>query len=407
MAQTTVFSCITLIASDIGKLRLKLMEQDANRIWNEVSSPAFSPVLLKPNRYQTRQKFIEQWLVSELSHGNTYVLKERDNRGVVVALYVLDPNRVKLLVATNGDVYYQLQSDNLSGLVETVPAIPASEIIHDRMVCLFHPLVGVSPIFACGLAATQALNIQQNSAKFFKNMSQPGGVLTAPGSIGDDTALRIKKHWEDNYTGEKSGKVAVLGDGLKYEGMAVNAVDAQLVEQLKMSAEQVCSTFHVPPHMVGAAPEPTGTSVGASYQKYYGQCLQALIEAIEASLDEGLGLPNVKSKTLGTEFDLDGLLRMDQTAFVDMLVNQVKGSISKPDEARQRMNLPPIPGGDTIYMQQQNYSLEALSKRDAGDDPFAKQQTSALPASSTEQQDAKEFMDELLKQMEMEIVHAS
>ena len=33
--------------------------------------------------------------------------------------------------------------------------------------------------------------------------------------------------------------------------------------------------------------------------------------------------------------------------------------------------LPPVPGGDTPYLQVQNYSLAALAKRDAGD-PFAK-----------------------------------
>lgn len=43
-------------------------------------------------------------------------------------------------------------ADNLSTLEEGL-TVPASEIIHDRMNCLFHPLVGISPIFACGLAA--------------------------------------------------------------------------------------------------------------------------------------------------------------------------------------------------------------------------------------------------------------
>jgi phage portal protein BeeE len=59
-------------------------------------------VLRKPNRYQNRIKFVETWIASKLLHGNAYILKERDNRGVVVALYVLDPHRVKPLVAPDG-----------------------------------------------------------------------------------------------------------------------------------------------------------------------------------------------------------------------------------------------------------------------------------------------------------------
>ena len=119
LTYSAVFACVTLIASDIAKLcgnGLHLVAVDADDIWTKTESPAFSPVLRKPNRYQTRIKFIEQWLSSKLIHGNTYVLKERDQRGVVMALYVLDPTKVTPLVATNGDVYYQLKRDDLSGL---------------------------------------------------------------------------------------------------------------------------------------------------------------------------------------------------------------------------------------------------------------------------------------------------
>src|SRR5215831_1749288 len=84
-----VFACTTLIAEDIGKLSLRLVEEDDDGIWQPTTSPAFSPVLRRPNRYQTICKFVEQWISSKLVHGNTYVLKQRDQRGVVTALYVL------------------------------------------------------------------------------------------------------------------------------------------------------------------------------------------------------------------------------------------------------------------------------------------------------------------------------
>ena len=92
------FTCKTLIASDIAKLRIKYVEQDKNKIWVESDNPAYSPVLRKPNHYQNRIQFWESWMLSKLSRGNTYVLKERDNRGIVVRLYVLDPNRVTPMV---------------------------------------------------------------------------------------------------------------------------------------------------------------------------------------------------------------------------------------------------------------------------------------------------------------------
>jgi HK97 family phage portal protein len=371
-AQATVFACITLIARDIAKLRLGLVEKKG-RIWVPADSPAYSPVLRKPNHYQTRQKFIEQWVVSKLSDGNAYILKQRDNRGVVTALYVLDPKRCRPLVAPDGAVYYQLGEDDLNKLPVGIEAVPASEVIHDRMVCLFHPLVGVSPLYAATLPAQQALKIQNGSKQFFANRSQPGGILTAPTRISEENARRIKEHWEQNYTGDNAGRVAVLGDGMTFSAGAVNAVDSQLVDQLKITAPQICSVFHVPPFMVGAADAPPYGNIGPAVQQYYNQCLQSPIESIEVCLDEGLGIGegvSVGGRVLGAELNLDDLLRMDGKTLADVEAIKIKG-ISSPDESREKFNLPPVVGGSAPYMQQQNFSLEALARRDALADPFA------------------------------------
>ena len=398
LAQTTVFACTTLIASDISKMRLRLMETDEYGIRKETHNSSFSPVLAKPNHFQTTQQFIECWVISKYSRGNTYVLKFRDNRGVVIRLYVLDPLRMRPLVSPSGDIFYEAKTDLLSGINEDSVIIPAREIIHDRMNCLFHPLVGLSPIFACGLAATHALNIHTNAAKFFKNMSRPSGMLLGPGKISDETVKEVKDAWEKGFSGENLGRVAVLGDDLKYEPMSVDAENAQLVEQLELSAGLIASTYHVPKYMVGLETVPETAN---ATQHYYSQCLQSPIEAIENCLDEGLGLTKVDGKTLRTEFDLDGLMRMDQAALVKMLSEGIKGSLMKPNEARRRANLSPLVGGDTIYMQQQNFSLAALNKRDNLPDPFAKGTSSNDPTPADEEAAAaKEFVSELLKRME-------
>src|SRR4029077_16780921 len=55
-----VYSCVTLIASDIGKLALRVVEGDRDVIWSPGDGPAFSPILRKPNRWQNRIGFIQQ-----------------------------------------------------------------------------------------------------------------------------------------------------------------------------------------------------------------------------------------------------------------------------------------------------------------------------------------------------------
>jgi HK97 family phage portal protein len=359
-----VYACVRLISSDIGKLRLRLVRQDKDGLWHETENPAFSPVLRKPNRYQTRIKFIQYWLTSKLIHGNAYVLKQRDNRGVVTAMYVLDPTRVTPLVSEDGAVFYQLHADNLSGIKSSV-TVPASEIMHDVHVQLYHPLVGVSPISASGVAAVEALRIQEGSAEFFGNHSQPGGVLTAPGHISKETAERIKDKWDTNFTGSNAGKVAVLGDGMKYEQMSVNAHDAQLIEQLKWTAENVCQAFGVPPYKVNVGPPPNYNNIQALDIQYYSQCLQELMESLEEVLDFGLGLApdRISGERLGVEFNRDDLLQMDTAGRVDAASKAITGGLS-PNEVRKRYHdAPPVEGGEIPFMQEQNWPIRQLAAR--------------------------------------------
>jgi HK97 family phage portal protein len=372
LTNPTVYACISLISSDIGKLWVNLVElidTGGHQVWIITENPAYTPVLRKPNHYQNRIKFFEQWMISKLTHGNTYVLKSRDLRGVVDGLYILDPQRVRPVIAPDGAVYYQLDTDYLSGLEEKTVTVPAREIIHDIMCAMYHPLCGLSPLVACALAATSGLQISRLSNKFFGNGMNMAGVLTAPGAIGPDTEARIRAYWESNYVGEAAiGKVAVLGDGLKFEPMVMTAVNAQLVEQLKFSGEDICRCFHVPAYMVGVGPMPNYNNIEALNQQYYAQCLQNPIECIELCLEEGLEL----RPGLGVQFDLDALLRMDTPTAVKASSDAINAGFLTPNEAREKFDLKPVPGGDTPYLQMQNYSLSALNKRDTREDPFAK-----------------------------------
>jgi HK97 family phage portal protein len=364
LAHHAVYTCITLIASDIGKLRPKLVQQDGDGIWREVTSPAFSPVLRKPNAYQNHIQFKEWWITSKLVRGNTYALKQRDARQVVTALHLLDPSRVTVLVAPDGRVFYQLQADNLSGL-ESAVTVPASEIIHDRMNCLFHPLVGVSPIFASGMAANIGLKIQNNSAAFFGSGSNPSGVLMVPGKISTEQADKLSDQWNAMVSGPNSGAVPVLPEGMEFKPLRMTAVDSQMIEHLQWSAETIASTFHVPKFKIGVGDQPTYQNGEILNQIYYSDCLQSHIEQFEACMDEGLGLTErVEGKQYGVELDLDTLLRMDTASQVKTLAEGVKGGILKPDEARAKMDYAPVPGGNTPYLQQQNWSLAALAERD-------------------------------------------
>jgi HK97 family phage portal protein len=374
MSYPAVFSCITLIASDISKMSPSIQAKDSNDIWKNISDSQFEKLISKPNQFQNTIQFMETWMNSKLSRGNTYVMKVKNSAGQITELRVLDPDKVVPLVADDGSVFYQISPDKISGLPVQV-TVPAREIIHDRFNCLFHPLIGVSPIYACGMAAMQGKHIQESSAQFFKNGGKPSGIITVPGSLNEEKAKEIKTAWDAGYTGENAGKTGLLTGGAQYQALTMSAVDADTVEQQKLSDLAICSAFHVPAYKVGIGDIPSSDNVEALEQQYYSQCLQVLIESIEVLLKETFDLGTTKR----IELDIGALLRMDSERRMKSLGEGVKNTILTPNEARKRENLPPVAGGDALYLQQQNFSLDALSRRDAQDDPFSKTTSEPTP----------------------------
>ena len=105
---------------------------------------------------------------------------------------------------------------------------------------------------------------------------------------------------------------------------------------------------------------------------------------------------------------------MDQMAQITMLRESVKSAIRSPDEARAKLNLQAVPGGKYPYLQQQNYSLQALAKRDAQEDPFGtKPAPAAAPAVDDAANDeeaaedvAAELTDLIVRELETEHARA-
>lgn len=356
----TLYACIYRIASDFGKLPFTLRKREKSGVWVEVESPAYSPVLRKPNHYQTSAQFREHWMITKLVSGNAYLLKRRDDRGVVTQLYVLDPNRVIPMVSDSGAVFYQLQTDAINSLPEGYPAdglvVPASEIIHDRCMTIHHPLIGVPPMAAAYWPAVKNMKILRSATEFFANNAQPGGILYAPAGMTEEDGEALKKFWEENYTGSNAGKIAVVGADMKFTQFSMKSIDSQMVEQMKHSDEQICQPFGIPPFKIGIGSIPDGIDVDGLNQIYYSDALQTHIEHAELLLDEGLKI----SRPLGVEMDIEPLIRMDEGKRADVAVKLVGGGVETPNEGRLRFNHAPLVGGDTVYMQQQDYPLDQV-----------------------------------------------
>ena len=186
----------------------------------------------------------------------------------------------------------------------------------------------------------------------------PRPVKSVPSNIE-----RLKRQMEQGYSEQNRGRVAVMGNGLKFESMQQNAVDSQLIEQLKHTDESICAAFGIPAFMVGVKDPPNYNNAELLDLQYYKQCLQSQIENIELVLSEGLGLVSAGYRA---EFDLTGLFRMDSQTQITVLAQAVDKGILTHNEARYILGYGDLPGGDTLFAQQQMFPLEVLESRSSG-----------------------------------------
>ena len=364
LSNPSVFAVVSRIASDISKIAPPLLlEQDDAGFWTETTNSAYTPVLRRPNRYQTAQQYHERVVLSLLLNGNAYSLKDRDERGVVKALYPLTPARVKVLVAPDGAVYYELQQNDLAGISNDTPPVivPARDIIHMRWNCLFHDLMGISPLYALSGAVTQAQTIQANSTTFFAKGGRPSGVLSAPTKLDPLSAARIKTDAANWQTGEQ----LVVESGMDYKVVSSTAVQSQLVEQLGWTEEKICEVYGMPISILNSAKQPPYANAEASQLQYKSECLEVHLTSIANGWTEGLELPTY----LKIEFDDTLLIWMDTATRTQAAKDAIVSGMS-PNEVRSTYyGLGPVPGGELPYLQQQNWPVSTLAERPAETPP--------------------------------------
>lgn len=363
LAFSGVYACVTIISQDIAKLPLRVLKLDANGISEKVAKDnPYHRVLRRPNDYQTSVDFFMHMLACRLIRGNAYVYKEMDGRGVPSKLHVLHPDRVQVMIhPTSKEIFYQYtpyQNDlvDLSSFFQQTGtiSIPSRYIIHDRINTLWHPLIGTSPLFAAAISASMGGRIQMNSSALFANMARPSGILTSAGEISDVVATRLKKEFEANYSTGNIGRTAVLGDGLDWKQMVMTSTDAQLIDQLKWTIEDVARAYRVPMYLLADLTRMAYKNAEQAAQSYYSGCLQYHIESLERRLTNAFDMDD-ESVYVGV--DVKQMFRMDTGERFGAYKEGIAAGVLAPNEARALEGLGPVKGGEEPRMQMQYVPL--------------------------------------------------
>jgi len=360
LRSTAVYTCVSIIANGISRLKVKHYLDAELKGRREDFKSDIAKLFNKPNAYQNRMDFLLYLMMSLLLDGNAYAYAKRDAKGRIISLHPLNARSTQVnIVPDTGEVWYSLAT-NSNDLIPTEDDtfIPASNVLHLRLFTPVHPLVGVSPLIACSLSIEAGMNIQDQSNTFFANKSKPGGYLRTPNKLDPKTAKLLGKAWAEGTNGLASGKTAVLDQDLSFESIALNAVDAEIINQYKLSVTDIANVYHVPFHMVDPSVSHNFETSEAVDRAFVSSTLSFYAEYLEAGFDDFF---EYDGRTEYVEFDIEESIgRGNFKDRMSAYSSGILGGVLRPNDARAKENMPDEDGGDALYMQRQNRPLKNI-----------------------------------------------
>lgn len=217
------------------------------------------------------------------------------------------------------------------------------------------------------LALEDAAQVYQGEN--IRNGMAPRTAFTTEGRLPDNTIPRLRAELEKLYTGaDNAGKVGIFDQGLKPNKIGMSPVDLDLISQRKLSRDEVCAVFDIPPALLGLE---HGTFNSTSeYRRALYDSIATDLVLIEETFQAQFVTPELSWDGIFVEFDTNELLRPDPETRARIHMLNQQSSTNTANERRRAENLPPIedPAADTVFMPANMLPLGASGNDSAAGD---------------------------------------
>jgi HK97 family phage portal protein len=389
-----VAACVGVYASTLNEPPLAAMYDDGTINRNHPVSLLFR----KPNPRMGQAEFWQiVWTYLAIS-GNAYILKVRSAMGNIVELYPYSDAHVAPLLNDLGWVYaYRYQSGNIT------QDWPAEDVIHIQNPAYRDPVnmhKGVSPITVAWDKINTYNELQATIYSLVASNAIPSGILSAPGDvpISQVESLRAQLRKRKDANGKDRTDAIVLGNGMSYQQMGLDAQKLQAIETTQELETAICGAFRIHPAVVltsAGLARSTYNNLASAYQEYTTLTRVPFWNALEEQLESGLRkeFPDVQLAFDTSEVQA---LQPDAATIEAQALQQFTANIITLNEARATLKYEDVENGDVFaYEQQPAGGFGAFT----APEPEAKQsvETNADPIESVEGRKVKWHEPEAVK----------
>lgn len=341
-----VYACVRAIAQAAASVPLGVWRRgDDGRRWPADPREPLGRLLQRVNPRQSFAEVIEATIIGLELSGNAYWAVERDGRGMVAELWPMRPDRVKIIPGPHLVEGYVYEANGRR------VAFKPDEVLHFRYFSPADDFYGLSPLTAAADSIATDLFATAYNQSFFRRGARPEGIITSQVELAEDELKRLRAQFEELYSGvDNSHRVMILGADLDWKTLGVAPKDAEFLAQRRLSREEICAVFGVPPAVVGIYEYANYANAQLQRKLFWSETVVPKLQRIAGAINEQLAAR--MDDRLEVAFDPTAVpaLQDDAREQAEVAATLVLRGVMTVNEVRERMyGLPPVSWGDSWW----------------------------------------------------------
>ena len=340
---TVVNSAIREIATSTSLPAYRLMAEDAAGDAVEITDSEAALLLGDPNEGQAQADFVELLTVYLMVTGNTYVLRERNGSGHIVALRLLRPDRIEVKIDRAGMVSaYKYTIDGAAYW------LGADDVVHLKLPNPYDDVYGLSPLQVASRHVNLDTAVSTFLRSYFSNAGVPAGILKVSRRLNSqEEADSARSKWRSSFSGNRGWHgLAVLDEDAEYQQVAPNLKEMDASAMTRVTETRICAVFGVPPILLGleaGLERSTYSNYEQARSAFWDETISPLVRRIAAFLQRALeGQAREPGSQVTADFSQVPAYASDHDAESARVVAQYQAGIVTLNEARGVLGFDPL-----------------------------------------------------------------
>ena len=370
-----VYRCVNEISQGSASVEFKVFDKDV-----ELEEHPLKALLQKPNPVMAGVEFFQCMYSYLMISGNAYVLKISAGNQPPTELYLLRPDRIRITGKDNAlpDAYEYI----VSGVVKEKYAVDMESGLSDvKHLKIFNPLddyYGLSPLYSASLDVDQHNLSAKHNVNLLQNGARPSGaVVFKPRDesgmnvqLSESQRQQVINDLDMRFSGsQNAGRAMLLEGDFDWKEMGLSPKDMDFLQLKNMSTRDIALCFGVPSQLVGIPDANTYSNMAEARLALYEETIIPLLKRTESDLNEWLA--PMFGERLRIQYDIDGIPAMQERRkrIYENVIKAVDSGVISRNEARERLDLEPIEGGDDVYINASLFPLGSAKDSPLDEEP--------------------------------------